>query len=278
MSIKFNKIGGFIGAEVTGVTLGIENDPSVFQELREGLNTHGVIVFRNQEMDVEQFMRFGQGFGPLFVNNSPATKAISGYPMVEDMRKEADEKTNIGDEWHTDQSNKEHPCWMTILHGIDIPPFGGNTSFLSTAAAYDALPESLKTLLGTLEAEHSSEFILRNAIERMGNDDNRFNLSKATARAIHPVVKKHPETGRKVIYVNPGYTSHFVGWTRDDSRALLDVIYRHALRQEFVCHVKWQPGTVAIWDNRQTWHYASNDYQGHRREMRRIVVNPPTTA
>lgn len=275
MAIKFNRVGGYIGAEVSGVDLTKPNGEDVYIQLRDGLCQYGVLFFRDQFMDVEQFMRFGQGFGELYLNKSGTANKLEGYPNVEDMRKEAHEETNIGDEWHTDQSQRENPCWMTGLHGVDIPEFGGDTSFLHAGAAYDSLPQHLKDVIADLRAEHSHEFLMRGSIERQGNKDGRFDLSKATARYVHPVVRPHPLTGRKILYVNPSYTSHFEGWTRDDSKALLDVLYKHALRQEYICRLKWRPGTVAVWDNWQTWHYASNDYHGQRREMRRLMVQTP---
>lgn len=270
--IEVGKVTGYIGARISGVDLA-SLDEATFAAIRAALNEHGVLFFRDQKLTVEQYMAFGERFGTLFVNNGPTINALPGYPQVEELRKEPGELSNIGDEWHTDQAHRQNPCIATILYGRQIPPYGGDTLFASTAAAYEHLPAKLKEQIEGLEAIHSLSFLIHGALERTGDPDGRFQrASHAAAEAVHPVVKVHPETGRKAIFVSPGYTYCFVGKTREESLPLLNALYKHVLLPEFGCRFSWQPDSLALWDNRQTWHYAVNDYHGHRRVMQRLVV------
>jgi taurine dioxygenase len=162
----------------------------------------------------------------------------------------------------------------SILVARELPPVGGDTLFASMGAAYDALSDGLKETLASLRAVHSSDHIYQPggyyaksdlAAEMRGQD--------LSTRAVHPVVIRHPVTGRKLLYVNGAFTLHFEGWTREESLPLLQYLYQVASREEYQCRLHWEPGSVAIWDNRSTWHLAMNDYQGHRRVMHRITLS-----
>jgi taurine dioxygenase len=271
--MEFKKVSGYIGVEISGVDLRAEKSAEAYADIRAALNENGVIFFRDQKLEPIQFQAFGERFGELFINNSPAIKSLPDYPMIEDMKKEVDQTSIIGDEWHTDQAHREKPCQFTILQSVVSPEFGGDTLFINTAAAYDTLSEEIKETISNLRAVNSSAFIMANALVRQGDPDGLFaNIKNATAIASHPVVTTHPENGRKVLYVNPGYTERFEGWTRDESLSLLNMLYLHAQRPEYGCRFRWRPDSIAMWDNRQTWHYACNDYHGQRRVMRRMVV------
>jgi taurine dioxygenase len=277
MQMKIDKVGGYIGAEISGINLSDCDDDAVYKSIRGALNEHAVIFFRNQDLEPQQLASFGKRFGTLFVNSNPGIAVVGEQREVELMRKEADEVSNIGDEWHTDQAHRKNPCMGTILHGRVIPSYGGDTLFVNVAAAYERLPASLKNAIDGLEAVHSRSFLMSKAENRnSGDPDRRFENMDRSAEAVHPVVRRHPETGRKVLFVNPAYTYCFVGKTHEESLPLLNELYGHALTPEFGCRFRWQPNSLAFWDNRQTWHYAANDYHGHRRLMHRIMVQADT--
>ncbi|MCP5143971.1 MAG: TauD/TfdA family dioxygenase [Gammaproteobacteria bacterium] len=277
--MKVNKVGGYIGAEVLDIDLA-NCDDATFSGVEQALWANGVVFFRDQRLTVEQYIDFGKRWGELFVNNSPAIKALPNHPEVEEIRKNPDEISNIGDEWHADQSYRPDPCMGTILYAREIPPYGGDTCYANTASAYDLLTDELKQEIDGLQAVHSQPFLLEQVAARTGDPDGRFAAARKKAEsntatvkeAVHPVVTVHPETGRKCIYISPAYTSHFVGRTREESAPLLDKLFKHILRPEFTCRMHWKNDSLAIWDNRQVWHYATNDYQGHLRILHRLVV------
>lgn len=271
--MKVDKVGGYIGAEISGVDLATCQDPQVYGDIRKALNESAVVFFRDQDLTLDQYVAFGERFGDLFVNNSPTIENMRDRPQVEIVRKEPEEVSNIGDDWHTDQAHRPNPCMGTILYGREIPPYGGDTLFANTAAAYDHLPDRLKSSVEGLEAIQSPAFLLEQAKARTGDPDGRFAKAQArSAETVHPVIRTHPETGRKVIYVNPAYTYRFTDRTREESVELLNALYRHVLLPEFGCRFRWRKNSIAFWDNRQTWHYATNDYHGHRRVMQRLIV------
>jgi taurine dioxygenase len=187
------------------------------------------------------------------------------------VRKEPEQKTNGGG-WHTDHSYDQVPALGSLLYAREIPPSGGDTLFASMYAAYEALSDRLKATLERMRAMHSSRHVF--GPENYTKDrQSRFrNPELATQDAVHPVVIRHPGSGRKALYVNPAFTLRFEGWSAEESRPLLDYLYRHASRPEYTCRFRWQPGSLAFWDNRATWHYALNDYQGQRRLLHRITL------
>ena len=171
------------------------------------------------------------------------------------------------------------PALGSVLYAREVPPTGGDTLFASMYAAYDALSDGLKQTLHGLRACHSSRHVFGAANPRRSKgdlNDRIKNPELATQDAVHPVVIRHPGSGRRALYVNPGFTLRFEGWTDEESRPLLDYLYRHASRPEFTCRFRWQPGSLAFWDNRATWHYALNDYHGERRLLHRITVEGVT--
>jgi len=274
--VKVNKVGGYIGAELTDIDLN-KCDDRTFDDVQQALWDHGVIFFRDQDFTIEQYINFGKRWGELFVNNSPAIGKVDNenYPEVEEIRKNPDEVSNIGDEWHADQSYRPDPCMGTILYARDVPAYGGDTCYANTTTAYELLSDEMKKEIEGLEALHSQSFLLEQVALRTGDPDGRFAaaMKRATnTETAHPVVATHPETGRKSLYISPAYTSNFVGMSREESAPLLDKLYKHVLRPEFNCRMRWKNNSLAIWDNRQVWHYASNDYQGHLRILHRLVV------
>ncbi len=183
-----------------------------------------------------------------------------------DIRSDAD--------WHTDHSYDTVPAMCSILHAIEMPPYGGDTCFSSMYAAFDALSESFKEILGGFKAWHSS----RHAFGASQTDHEQYktgrlqNADKATQDALHPVVITHPLSGRMALYVNPNFTTHIDGLSAAESDAILQLLYTHCKNADFHCRVTWRDGDITMWDNRATWHKAINDYQGHRRYMHRVTV------
>jgi len=261
-----------LGAEIHGVDLAAGLSDEQFAEVRDAFHRYGVIFFRDQDITPEQHIAFAERWGAINVNRF--FQAVDGYPMIAEVRKEPHQETNIGGSWHTDHSYDTAPALGSILYALEVPPLGGDTLFAGMYAAYDALSDGMKAMLANLRAEHSSRHVFGEDSTRDDTDieGRTGNPELATQDAVHPVVLRHPDTGRKALYVNPGFTLRFEGWTDEESKPLLDYLYAHAVRPEFVCRFRWAPGSIALWDNRATWHYAANDYAGQRRLMHRITI------
>ena len=261
-----------VGAEILGVVLAGSPSPAVLDEIRRVLGEYGVVFFRDQQLTPEQHIAFARCFGEIDVNRFFAT--VPDYPMIAEVRKEPEQQRNIGNGWHTDHSYDEAPALGSMLYAREVPRTGGDTLFASMYVAYDALSDGLKSTLEGLKALHSSRHVFGPAAAaRRGDLAGRIrNADLATQDAVHPVVIRHPDTRRRALYVNPGFTVRFDGWTDEESRPLLDYLYRHAVRPEFTCRFQWREGSLAFWDNRSTWHYAVNDYQGERRLLHRITI------
>jgi taurine dioxygenase len=267
-SIDVRPVGGVVGAEILGVDLAAPLGDQAMQTIRRTLADHGVVFFRDQALTPAQHIDFARQFGAINVNRFFAQ--VEGYPEIALVAKEPHQTKNIGGGWHTDQSYDQIPALGSVLYALEVPPVGGDTLFASMVAAYDALSDGLKQTLAGLRAVHSSRHVF--GIKRDGMEGRIGNPELAVQDAVHPVVITHPESGRKALYVNPGFTLRFDGWTDDESRPLLSYLYEHAARPEFTCRFVWRNGSLAFWDNRSTWHYALNDYHGQRRLMHRITV------
>jgi alpha-ketoglutarate-dependent taurine dioxygenase len=264
-------VSGSLGAEIHGVSLATESDPSVWQALRNAIAEHGVIFFRDQNLTPEQHIAMAEQFAPINVNRF--FTAVADHPKIAEVRKEPDQKTNIGEIWHTDHSYEEAPAFGSILLAREVPSRGGDTVFLDMAMAYDHLSDGLKETLKGLRAVHSSKKAFGKDANRPAEQKSRIgNPELVFDDVVHPVVIRHPESGREVLYVNPGFTVRFEGWTEQESKPLLDFLYAHAQKQVFTCRFRWANGSIAFWDNRRTWHQAMNDYHGERRLMHRITL------
>ena len=263
---------GALGAELLGIDLAHELDDEAVSDIREAFNEHGVIFFRDQKLTPKQHIAFAERIGPINVNRF--FKSAPGYPQIAEVRKEAAQTTNIGGGWHTDHSYDEVPALGSILLAREVPQRGGDTMFASMSLAYDALSDGLKKTLKGLRAVHSSRHVFgQKSLEAKPDRVGRLiNPELATQDAVHPVVISHPETGRATLYVNATFTTHFEDWTAQESKPLLDYLCQHASRPEFQTRFRWEEGSIAFWDNRATWHYALNDYQGERRLMHRITI------
>lgn len=259
------------GVEVKGVRL-TDADGATLEAIKQAIYEHGVALFRGQDdFTPEAHIAFAQRWGGIDINNYfPLTDE---HPEIAVVRKKADQVTNIGGAWHTDHSYDQIPAMGSILVARQLPPSGGDTLFAHMGEAYDALPDDLKAEIEGLEAFHTADHVYKEdgiyAQTDMGSELRGQGLKTG---AIHPVVIRHPHTGRKLLYVNNAFTIHFVGMTREESMPLLMRLYAAATAADNTCRVVWEPGSVAIWDNRTTWHNALNDYQGYAREMHRITL------
>ncbi len=268
--MQLRPLSDHVGTEVTGVAMTALDDAG-FERLRHLVYDRGMVVLRDQELTPQQHIAFANRWGGIDINNY---FPLNGeHPEIAEVRKEADQMVNIGGGWHTDHSYDQIPAMGSILVARELPPSGGDTLFSSMGAAYDALSDGLKATLESLNAVHSADHIYSHeGVYARTDQAGALRGHDLKTRAVHPVVIRHPVTGRKLLYVNGAFTLHFGGWTREESRPLLEYLYTLGTREEFQCRLEWKPGTVAIWDNRSTWHLAQNDYHGHRRVMHRITL------
>jgi taurine dioxygenase len=265
-------ISGTLGAEVHDVDLVDDLSPGAVADLRAAFNEHQVLFFRDQRLTAEAQLAFGRRFGEL--GTHPYVAANPAHPEVIDIITEPDDPVNFGGGWHSDVTFLPEPDLGSILYAVDVPAAGGDTLFASQIAAYEALSPTMRDLLDGLVAVHSASRQYggggysqqSSAIATHGDDD------AAASRVEHPVVRTHPETGRKGLYVNAAFTIGIKGMSRAESKALLGFLFDHATDERFTCRFRWRPGSVAMWDNRSVQHYALHDYRGQRRVMRRITI------
>lgn len=258
------------GAIVSELQLASMSDTEL-QELRNVFIEYGLLFFRNQQLAPDEHLGFARRFGEIVRNKF--FRALDEYPEIAEVRKEKTQETNIGGGWHTDHSYDEEPAMGSILVARELPETGGDTCFANLAAAYDALSPGLQKTLESMRAIHSNRHIYgENGYYRSTDLADQLGGIDSVGDATHPVVIRHPQNGRKILYVNPGHTIGFEGWDNKESFALLDYLYAHVEQPEFTCTFNWLPGSVTFWDNRSTWHFAKNDYQGQSRLMHRITL------
>lgn len=269
--MQIRPLAAHCGAEVTGVDVRSIDDEGL-ATIRQALADTGVVLLRDQQLSPEDHIAFARRWGDIDVNNY--FPANGGYHEIAEVRKAETQFVNIGGGWHTDHSYDAEPAMGSILVARELPPVGGDTLFSNLGAAYDSLSHGLKATLATLRAVHSADHIYGpDGVYSKTDQAADLKGQDVRANAVHPAVINHPVSGRKILYVNPAFTLHFEGWTREESQPLLQYLYSVAMREEFQCRLQWQPGSVAVWDNRSTWHLAMNDYQGHRRLMHRITIS-----
>jgi len=269
-SLAVQRIAGALGAEVSGVDLSKPASAEVIAAIRAALLEHGVIFFREQDLSPGRFLDFAGRFGE--PNEYPMVKGLPDYPLIIEVVKREDETVNFGGVWHSDTTYLEHPPLGTLLLAREVPPYGGDTIFASQYLAYEALSPAMQKTLDGLVGISSS---LKADASRTREDRIRDNAHPELRRdylAEHPVVRTHPETGRKALFVNVAHTVGIKGFSEEESAALLGFLFRHQIRPEFTCRFAWRPGSLAFWDNRSVQHNAVNDYHGHRRVMHRITL------
>ncbi|WP_397399352.1 TauD/TfdA dioxygenase family protein [Phenylobacterium sp.] len=263
------------GAEITGADLSRPLEPAALAEIKAAWARHGVVVFPDQPLTLEQLEAFTLQIGPF--GHDPYVKPMEGHPNVLEVRREPDEKvTPFGGNWHSDWSFQARPPAATILRSETIPPVGGDTLYCDAASAYDALPEATKDKLAPLRAIHS-------ASKAYGPDSaysRELHLRampiivspEAEKTCAHPLVRTHPVTGRKALFISPVYTVGIEGMAPNAADPLLAELYKHLVQDQFIYRHRWRPGMVVIWDNRCTMHNALGGYDGHRRVMHRTTV------
>ena len=270
MTIRVSPTGGPLGALVEGVQVAACPDAEL-DTIRAAYAEHAVVFLRDQRLTPDQHLAFARRWSEINVNRF--FTPVATHPHIAEVRKEPDQTENIGQVWHTDHSYDQRPAMGSILYALTVPPTGGDTLFASQYAAYDALdPELQDTLLG-LRAWHSSRHAFGADAQAGDGEGSLFNNpDAATQDALHPVVIRHPLSGRPALYVNPDFTVRFDGQTAEQSAPLLARLWAHACRDEFVHRFRWEVGSIAIWDNRAVQHKALNDYQGQRRLMHRVTL------
>lgn len=272
--MRIEPITGVFGAEISGVDLRAPISDAVAEGLRAALAEHLVIVLRGQGLDGEQQRALARVFGEPAVN--PYAAGDPDYPEMTRVVKEADERTGVfGGGWHTDLSFLEHPPRGSVLCAVEIPPFGGDTMYLSQQAAWDSLPGPLQALLEERRVAHVGKpYGIKWAPpveEQAMKGSTRRGDPEADRERWHPAVLTHPVTGRKGLYLNPTYALRIEGMSEEASRPVLEQVFAHCALPEHCLRLRWSEGTVAVWDNYATQHYAINDYHGFRREMRRVA-------
>jgi len=255
-----------IGAEVSGVALGDDLDDGQEAAIRAALLAHQVIFFRDQEMSVERHKDLGRCFGELDIH--PGIPGPEGHPEILHVYADAETTRIAGEDWHSDVSCELEPPMGSILHMHEVPPSGGDTLFASMTAAHDALSEPMRNFLGGLTARHSGEYAYRGRYVGRGIDDT----GAVYPEADHPVVRTHPETGAKGLFVNRIFTRRINGVSAAESAALLDFLFEHVARPEFQVRFRWQAGSVAFWDNRCVQHMAMWDYFPQVRSGYRVTI------
>jgi taurine dioxygenase len=255
---EVHRIGGLIGAEIRGLDLTRDYPDETYAAVRRAWAEHGVIFFRDQFLSTEQREGFARRFGDIRV--------------IQELRKEPDQRKNVGESWHVDMTCFEEPPVGTMLFAGECPERGGDTMFAGMGPAWDELSEGLKRTLIGMRAVHANVRKLGMGYEHTSPPEPSISEYDAAEGPLHPVVTRHPETGRLILYVNPEYTARFEGWTRRESLGLLRHLFEHGGKAEYVTRFTWQPGSIAFWDNRQVWHMAVNDYHGMRRVMNRILL------
>ncbi len=277
--IRIERLTSALGAEIHGIDLSNSLSNAEVDAIHQAFLDNQVIFFRDQSITPEQHLRFARLFGELDIH--PYAAGLEQYPEIMPVVKEAEDHVsiNFGGTWHSDVTFYEKPALGSVLYAIDVPEAGGDTMFANMYLAYDALSDGLKETLDGLRAVHSASrsFGLNSRTTLRSNEGGDVSMNvrasdEADAEVVHPVVRTHPETSRKLLFVNFNFTQRFAGWTREESEPLLTYLWDHAARPEFTCRFRWRKGSIAFWDNRCTQHLALNDYHGHRREMHRVTI------
>ena len=270
--LRVEPVTGALGAEVLDVDLARDLPDADIATIRAALLAHGVLFFRDQDLDIARHKAFASRFGNLFLH--PNIQGSAADPAVIDIVRNPGDTKIIGEDWHSDTPQVSRPPMGSVLYAVDVPPYGGDTMFASQYAAYEALSPGLKKMLDGVRALQSDRRVAGPARDLAQSNAQKRKTDgewRETA-TYHPVVRTHPETGRKALYVNRQTTIAFEDMTEAESKPLLDYLCSHAHRPEFTCRLRWRNGSVAFWDNRCTQHVAVNDTGMSRRVMRRLQI------
>lgn len=266
--ISVRPIAGALGAEIDGPDLSRPLDAETVVEIRRAFLAHLVIFFRAQRLTPQQQLEFARCFGEPI--EYPQLRGLPECPLITPVVKLEHERVNFGGVWHSDTTYLECPPMASMLYAVEIPPCGGDTLFANQYLAYETLSEGLRAALLGLRGVNTST-----KADVSKTREERLREAGAELKplcGIHPVVRTHPESGRRALYVNSGHTAQFEHWTEAESRALLEYLFAHQVRPEFTCRFRWEPGSLAFWDNRCAQHNPVNDYHGYRRIMHRVTL------
>lgn len=274
-SLDIRPVTGVLGADIVGVDLSADLDEATVDAIRTAVNDHLVVFFPDQRLTPERQVAFSRRFGPY--GPVPFVAPMPGHPEVIRVVKEADEAEafNFGGAWHSDFSFQPEPPAYTILHAVDVPPYGGDTAFASMVAAFEALSEELKAELDDVMALHSARDAYSPRMQWLHSQLGHMEIvcdESAEETVLHPLVCTHPETGRRVLFFNSVYVRELVGPSPERATELKRFLDRFTTDIRFTCRHRWRNGSVAMWDNRATQHLALNDYGGRRRELWRTTV------
>jgi taurine dioxygenase len=267
MPIEILPLAGTVGAEILGADAA-DMDDATFKTVNQALLDHGVIVLRDQDITPAEQIAFAKRWNGLHTH--PYLAGLDEHPELIEIVKEPDEDGGFGAHWHTDQIFTPEPAMATMLYAKVVPAFGGDTMFASMPTAYEALSDGMKAMLRDVKT--LSQY--NKTAKRSGKMSGKVtDVDKPSDPAVHPIVRVHPETGRPGLYINEMENlRHLDGMTVDESKPIINYLIRHATRPEFTCRVRWEVGSLSIWDNRQVMHMALNDYPGQRRVMHRLTI------
>ena len=273
--IEVEPISGALGAEIGGVDLSQALGEDVFARVHAALLEHGVIFFRGQQLTPAAQIDFARHFGELDVH--PIVNSMEGYPEVVRAWKPVGESASFGTGWHSDNSFFACPSLATVLYGVTVPPHGGDTLFASMEKAYEALSRPMRDWLDGMQAVHSAAIAYdpktTGKEKYEGDAAISYRFSETIYEEVeHPIVRRHPDTGRPSLFVNQMFTQRIVGLNANESEAVLSLLYDHCTQPDFTCRFRWQQGSVAFWDNRSVQHYALDDYREFERLMLRVTI------
>jgi taurine dioxygenase len=268
--MQVKRIAGALGAEILGVDLSKGLSDSLARDIRQVLLDHQVIFLKKQDLSSQQFLDFAKAMGEPI--EYPFVKGLEGFPHIIEVKKLEHEKVNFGGIWHSDTTYLEEPPMGSMLLSREVPPFGGDTMFANQYLAYESLSSVMKNILDGLVGISSSARadVSKTREDRIKSDGK--DVVPREFRAEHPIVRTHPETGRKALYVNTAHTAGIKGMANEESAPILEYLFQYQVKPEFTCRFQWEPNAIAFWDNRCTQHNPVNDYHGFRRVMNRITL------
>ena len=267
---KVKQIAAALGAELHGVDLCNDLQPEVYAEIRKLLIKHKVIFFRDQDISPQQHKALAESFGP--VQTHPAYDTVAGFPEITILESTAEKPSKI-EMWHSDMTFRQHPPLGSVLRSKICPPKGGDTMWASMSAAYDGLSKGMQKFLSNLNAEHDFSYGFKESLAEPGGKERLAEAVKDNPPVQHPVIRVHPESKQKVIFVNALFTTKIIGVPPKESSAILDFLYDHSITAEYTCRFNWEPNSIAIWDNRSTQHKPINDYFPAHRLLERVAID-----
>ncbi len=268
--LSIRPISGTLGVEISGLNLNDELEDSQGRLLRNLLNEYEVIFFRDQDISHLSHKSLALTFGPL--QTHPAYETVQGYPEITILESTAEKPSKI-EAWHSDMTFKRHPPMATVLKAVIVPEIGGDTLWASMSAAYEGLSSHMQNFLSNLVAVHDFCHGFKETLAEHGGRERLKDTIAMNPPVQHPVIRTHPETGKKVIFVNSLFTTHIQDLTKSESQEILGFLYKHLMTPEFTCRFQWEPHSIAIWDNRSTQHKPINDYFPKHRRMERITID-----